>query len=77
MTITNTSNAPQDYYLDPRLDKTATLTLAPLSYSANQPFQAARHVGAAAPASAGQSLYFVPSADLVGHGAGRPRPCRR
>ena len=62
VTITNTSNAPQDYYLDPRLDKTATLTLTPLSYSANQPVQ----IGTAASAlplssSNGQSLYFVPS----------------
>jgi hypothetical protein len=60
--ITNTSNAPQDYYLDPRLDKTAILTLTPLSYSANQPVQ----VGTAASAlplssGNGQSLYFVPS----------------
>ncbi len=62
VTITNTSNAPQDYYLDPRLDKIATLALTPLSYSANQPVQ----IGTAASAlplssSAGQSLYFVPS----------------
>jgi hypothetical protein len=62
VTITNMSNAPQDYYLDPRLDKIATLALTPLSYSANQPVQ----VGTAASAlplssSAGQSLYFVPS----------------
>ena len=62
VTITNMSNAPQDYYLDPRLNKTATLALTPLSFSTNQPLQ----IGSATStlplsSSAGQSLYFVPS----------------
>jgi len=62
VTITNMSNAPQDYYLDPRLGKTATLTLTPLSYSVNEPFVAGTATSAL-PLSlaAGQSLYFVPS----------------
>jgi hypothetical protein len=62
VTITNTSNAPQDYYLDPRLDKTTTLSLTPLSYSANQPFVTGRATSPLPlPVAAGQSLYFVPS----------------
>jgi hypothetical protein len=62
VTITNTSNAPQDYYLDPRLDKTATLSLTPLSYSANQPFVAGPATSPLPlPVAAGQSLYFVPT----------------
>jgi hypothetical protein len=62
VTITNTSNAPQDYYLDPRLNRTATLALTPLSYSANQPFVKGRATSALPLAlAAGQSLYFVPS----------------
>jgi hypothetical protein len=62
VTITNTSNAPQDYYLDPRLNQTATLALTPLSYSANQPFVKGRATSALPLAlAAGQSLYFVPS----------------
>ncbi len=62
VTITNTSNAPQDYFLDPRLDKSATLALTPLSYSANQPFVAGPATSPLPlPHSAGQPLYFVPS----------------
>ena len=62
MTITNTSNAAQDYYLDPRLDKTATLTLTPLNYSANQPFVGGTGTSALPlSVAAGQALYFVPS----------------
>ncbi len=62
VTITNTSNAPQDYYLDPRLDKATTLSLTPLSYSANQPFVAGRATSRLPlSVTAGQSLYFVPS----------------
>jgi hypothetical protein len=62
VTITNTSNAPEDYYLDPRLDKAVTLALTPLHYSANQPFVAGPATSPLPlPVVAGQSLYFVPS----------------
>ena len=62
VTITNTSNAPQDYYLDPRLDKTATLTLTPLNYSVNQPFVGGTGTSALPlSVTAGEALYFVPS----------------
>jgi hypothetical protein len=62
LTITNNSNAPQDYYLDPRLDTTATVTLAPLAFGATTPF-AAGSAKTALPMrqSAVTSLYFVPS----------------
>ncbi len=35
VSITNTSNAPEDYFVDPRLDGTTTYTLAPLSSGTN------------------------------------------
>ena len=62
VTITNSSNAPQDYYLDPRLDTTTTMTLAPVGYGTTTPFAAASG-SAALPvaANAATSLYFVPS----------------
>jgi hypothetical protein len=62
VTITNNSNAPQDYYLDPRLNTTATVTLAPLTFGAVTPF-AAGSAKTALPIqqSALTSLYFVPS----------------
>jgi Subtilase family len=62
VTITNKSNAPQDYFLDPRLDKTSTLTLAPLDYGARAAF--ANSSGAITlPVSVYSVLpfYFVPS----------------
>jgi hypothetical protein len=60
--ITNTSNAPQDYYLDARAGKTTTVRLAPLSYSANLPFQPGSPTSTLPlSAFAGQSLYFVPT----------------
>ena len=62
VTITNTSNAPQDYFLDPRLDTTSTLTLAPVTFGASAPFA---HGSATSKlpvaASAAQPFYFVPS----------------
>jgi hypothetical protein len=62
VTITNTSNAPQDYYLDARADRTTTQPLAPLSYSANQPFQpGSGTLALPLSTSAGQALYFVPT----------------
>ncbi|HVT70065.1 MAG TPA: S8 family serine peptidase [Trebonia sp.] len=60
--ITNESNAPQDYYLDPRLDTTATVTLAPFVFGVNAPFDAGSRTAAMPlPAGAAPSLYFVPS----------------
>jgi hypothetical protein len=62
VTITNTSNAPQDYYLDPRLGTAATVTLTPFSYGAGQPFETGSATSALPLSSnARQSLYFVPS----------------
>jgi Subtilase family len=60
--ITNTSNAPQDYYLDPRLDTTEIMKLAPLTDGATGPF-ANGSATTALPIkqSATTSLYFVPS----------------
>ncbi len=62
VTITNTSNAPQDYYLDPRLNRTVTMTLAPFVYGTSEPF-AAGTASSALPISVDStaSLYFVPS----------------
>ena len=62
VTVTNNSNAPQDYYLDPRLHTTTTVTLAPLTFGAITPFD----VGSAKTAlpiqqGAVTPLYFVPS----------------
>jgi hypothetical protein len=63
VTIINTSSAPQDYYLDPRRDKTATVTLAPLSYGPGQPFETASATSAL-PLPAFGVQYFVPSETL-------------
>jgi hypothetical protein len=62
VTITNQSNAPQDYYLDPRLNKTVSMSLAPVAFGENAPF-----VGGSGKstiplsATASPPLYFVPS----------------
>ena len=62
VTITNTSSAPQDYFLDPRLDTTTAMTLAPVTYGTSAPFA---HGSATSklpvPASAAHPFYFVPS----------------
>jgi hypothetical protein len=62
VTIRNTSNAPQDYFLDPRLSTTSIVTLTPLAYHTSTPFTQGSatsalpvKVGAATP------LYFVPT----------------
>ena len=62
VTITNDSNAPQDYYLDPRLHTTETVPLAPLTFGQITPF-AAGSAKTALPIQQGAvtSLYFVPS----------------
>ncbi len=62
VTITNTSNAPQDYYLDPRLDASATMTLAPFAFGTSAPFAAgSARTALPTPADATRSMYFVPS----------------
>ena len=62
VTITNNSNAPQDYYLDPRLHTTTAVTLAPLTFGETTPFEAGS-AKTALPIQQGAvtSLYFVPS----------------
>jgi hypothetical protein len=60
--ITNTSNAPQDYFLDPRLDASAMMTLAPFSYGDSAPFApGSAKTKLPISASAPVPLYFVPS----------------
>jgi hypothetical protein len=62
VTITNRSNAPQDYYLDPRLRGLATMTLAPFVDGTGAPFAAGSPVTSLPlSANATSSLYFVPS----------------
>jgi hypothetical protein len=62
MTITNQSNAPQDYFLDPRLDATATMSLAPVAFGTNTPYAPGADK-ATLPLSASTipPFYFVPS----------------
>ncbi|HEY1818530.1 MAG TPA: S8 family serine peptidase [Trebonia sp.] len=62
VTITNASDAPQDYFLDPRLDTTTTVPLAPVVPGPTTPF-AGGPAGTALPilASATTSEYFVPT----------------
>ena len=62
MTITNQSNAPQDYFLDPRLDATATMSLAPVAFGSSTPY--APGAGKATlplSANAIPPFYFVPT----------------
>lgn len=40
--ITNLSNAPQDYFIDPRLDTASTITLAPVEFGPASVFAAGR-----------------------------------
>ena len=60
--ITNDSSAPQDYFLDPRLDVAATVALAPVTYDQSSPF-AGTSARSALPVQAGEITpwYFVPS----------------
>jgi hypothetical protein len=62
VTIKNTSNAPQDYFLDPRMDASTTVRLAALTFGTKEPFAKGSyttaipiHQGAVTP------LFFVPS----------------
>ena len=50
VTITNTSNAPQDYYLDPRLSMASTVKLTPFVFGKAAPFAAGLDQDAAADA---------------------------
>jgi hypothetical protein len=43
VTITNTSNAPQDYFFDGRLNKSVAITLAPAVFGSNTPFANGSH----------------------------------
>ncbi len=62
VTITNKSNAPQDYFLDPRLSTAGAVTLTPLGYGDGAAF-AARPATVRLPLTADTStpFYFVPS----------------
>ena len=60
--ITNTSNAPQDYYLDPRLTTTSTVQLAPFVFGRGVPFTAgSSKTVLPATTSAPTEMYFVPT----------------
>jgi hypothetical protein len=62
MTITNQSNAPQDYFLDPRLDATATMSLAPVAFAATTPYApGADKATLPVSADAIPPFYFVPT----------------
>ena len=62
ITITNTSNAPQDYFFDARNSKAVTMTLAPVVFGSNTPFAKGSH-NSTLPLSlsATPSFYFVPT----------------
>jgi Subtilase family len=62
VTITNTSNAPQDYFLDPRRNTTSSVRLAPLAFGTSEPF-ADGSASTVLPVAQGAAtpLYFVPS----------------
>ncbi len=62
VTITNNSNAPQDYFLDPRLAASETLSVAPVQFGTSAAFAAGSHTSKL-PLSAevSPSMYFVPS----------------
>jgi hypothetical protein len=62
VTIVNTSNAPQDYFLDPRLAATTTVPLAPLVPGTTAPYGSGSDATTLPiAASATTSLYFVPT----------------
>ncbi|MGH3206761.1 MAG: S8 family serine peptidase [Trebonia sp.] len=62
VTITNQSNAPQDYYLDPRLRALSPMTLAPFVDGTGAPFAAGSgQMRLPLSANATTPLYFVPS----------------
>ena len=72
VTITNTGTAPEDYFLDPRLATTTTMTLAPLtpalgngSNTSTLPLAAAARPSTGCPRTRRRSR------------SGRPRPGRR
>ncbi|HEY6494714.1 MAG TPA: S8 family serine peptidase [Trebonia sp.] len=60
--IINESNAPQDYFLDPRLDTATTMTLAPVVPGPTTPLAAgSAKTSLPISATATTALYFVPS----------------
>ena len=62
VTITNTSNAPQDYFFDARNGASATMTLAPVKFGAATAFaNGSNKTTLPLSASAAQSFYFVPT----------------
>jgi hypothetical protein len=62
VTITNKSNAPQDYFFDARKNVSATMTLAPLVFATNTPFaNGSGKTTLPLSATATQSFYFVPT----------------
>jgi hypothetical protein len=62
VTIKNTSNAPQDYFLDPRLNASTAVTLAPLTSGTSAPFaQGSNDTTLPVQQGAATPLYFVPA----------------
>ncbi len=62
VTITNTSNAPQDYFFDARTNTSATMTLAPVDFGTNTAFaKASNKTTLPLSANATQAFYFVPT----------------
>jgi hypothetical protein len=62
VTITNTSNAPQDYFFDARANTSAVMTLAPVRFGTKSPFEnGSAKTTLPLSASAAQSFYFVPT----------------
>ncbi len=53
VTIRNTGETPEDYFVDPRLDQTEPLTLAPIATTGTVPLPS--------PASVGPPIWLVPS----------------
>jgi hypothetical protein len=58
VTITNTTGAPQDFFIDPRLNATASMKLAPVTAALTA---GSNTVTLPVKASATPSLYFVPT----------------
>ncbi|HTR93812.1 MAG TPA: S8 family serine peptidase [Trebonia sp.] len=62
VTITNTSNAPQDYFFDARNAATATMTLAPLDFGTSTAFaKGSSKTTLPLSANATPAFYFVPT----------------
>jgi len=62
VTITNTSNAPQDYFFDARTAVSATMTLAPVDFGSNAPFvKGSPKTTLPLSANATPAFWFVPT----------------